>query len=249
MIVLMDPNQIPQQPRQVVMQQPNIPPNAIIPNGNVKLPKDHHTSFIVAVIMTVGFVLALVFGIWAFVGMVQNKTNLDEKIEKANAEAVEDAEAAKEIEFTEREKSPFKTYAGSPTFGSLTFDYPRSWSVYLQESTDGTILDFYGHPNFIPGLKGETKFAFRAQILSNTYDDEVKKFQKSAESGTVVVSSFVPNKLADQLGVRITGSIDKNTTGVIVLLPLRDKTYKFWTESTDYVADFDKVMDSLSFVP
>lgn len=246
----MDPNQLPQQPQQqVVMQQPNIPANAILPNGNVKLPKDHHTSFIVAVIMTVGFVLTLIFGIWAFVGMVQNKTNLDQKIEKASAEAVDDAEAAKEIEFTEREKSPYKTYTGSATFGSLAFEYPKSWSVYLQEDTDGTILDFYGHPNVIPGLKSGTSFAFRAQILSNSYDEEIKKYQKTAEAGTVVITSFVPTKLTDQLGIRVTGEIDKDNKGVVVLLPLRDKTFKFWTESTDYVADFDRVMESISFVP
>jgi hypothetical protein len=152
-----------------------------IDRGNQRGFTNH--SGLIAVIMTLAFVFALGFGIWAFSGMQENKTNLDEKIAVASANAVQKAESIKETEFAEEQKNPYKTYVGSSTYGSLTFDYPKTWSIYAEEKTSGTILDFYGHPDIIPGLSREITFAFRAQILDTSYENEVKKFDALIKSG------------------------------------------------------------------
>ena len=49
------------------------------------------------------------------------------------------------------------------------------------------------------------------------------------------------------LGARIDGEITTKRTGSVVLLPLRDKTLKIWTESNAYTADFDEILTNLSF--
>lgn len=239
--MLMNPNQNP-------MTNPSMPP---LPNGqNIQLPKQSHKSFIVAILMTILFLGAFGFGVWAFAGMQENKSNLDEKIEAASVVAVEKAEAAKEVEFAEREKDPFKQYAGPAQYGSLTFSYPKTWSMYIEQSDSGTeLLDLYAHPNQILGLDKENSFAFRVQILSNSYDKEVEKIQKTAERGETSVSAFRAAKVPSELGVRVTGEVVTNKQGVMVLLPQRDKTIKIWTESVDFTGDFDRVIESLSFVP
>ncbi|MCA9324296.1 hypothetical protein KC992_04320 [Candidatus Saccharibacteria bacterium] len=226
----------------------SLPPTMPSPK-NLQLPKQSHTSLIVALLMSILFVCALGFGIWAFIGMQENKTNLDAKIEAAADVAVKNAEQAKEAEFAEREKDPFKTYTGSATYGSLTFEYPRTWSVYTEEKDSGTLLDFYAHPNVVNGTDKSISSAFRVQILSSDYATEAEKVQKSGEKGEVSITAFRPEKTPSALGLKATGAIIKDKQGVMVLLPQRDKTLKIWTESADYVNDFERVIKTLFFVP
>jgi len=208
-----------------------------------------HSSGLLAGVMSLAFVLSLGFGIWAFSGMQENKNNLDEKINTAVSVAVKEAESAKDVEFAEKQKSPFKKYTGSATYGSLSFEYPKTWSVYAEEKTSGVILDFYGQPGLIPGISKDVTFAFRAQILNSPYDTEVKKFNNDAKNGKVTVNAFRPEKLSAQLGVVVRGEVIKGKTGVLVLLPQRDKTFKIWTESSEYSGDFSKILSSLTYVP
>jgi hypothetical protein len=215
----------------------------------VKLPKQSHMSFFVAILMTILFVCSLGFGVWAYMGMQENQSNLDAKIEKASAAAVKEAEAAKDAAFAEEEKDPYRTYTGTSTYGSLTYDFPKTWSVYQVEKTSGTVLDYYGHPFIVKGTGKENSFAFRVQVVETSYDKELAKFDAQIKKGTVTASAFRLARVPDQLGSRLTGEIITEKQGVLVLLPLRDKTIKIWTESTDYVGDFDQVLETVSFNP
>lgn len=213
------------------------------------LPRQSHTSLIVALLMSILFVVALGFGIWAFIGMQANKTNLDAKIEAASEVAVKEAENSKELEFAERDKNPFKSYAGSATYGALNFSFPRTWSVYTEEKSSGTLLDFFAQPIVVNGTGNENSFALRVQIVDAQYDKVIAGFQKSATDGKVAVSAFRPEKVTSVVGSRISGEIVKGKVGSMVLLPQRDKTFLLWTESPDNLADFEKVIQSITFVP
>lgn len=103
-------------------------------------------SVLLAGIFGVLFLGSTVFAFWAFVGRQDYKNNVDEKIADASAIAVQEAETAKDAEFVEKEKSPLRTYKGPATYGSVSFDYPKTWSVYAEEGTSGTVLDLYAFP-------------------------------------------------------------------------------------------------------
>lgn len=212
-------------------------------------PRPSHISLIIAILMTVFFIAALIFGFWAYAGMQENKTNLDAKIETASEVAVKAAETAKEAEFAEREKDPNRVYTGSSTFGTLSFAFPKTWSVFTEEKDAGTILDYYSSPFLVRGTGAENSFALRAQILDSNYDKELDKFEQGIKKGAVTVAAYVLAKVPNVLGVRIVGEITKEKQGVMVILPLRDKTIRIWTESTDFIADFDKIIESASFIP
>jgi hypothetical protein len=220
------------------------------PTNMAPLPGGHtsHTAQIIAVVMTLLFISAAAFGIWAFIGMVDNQTDLDAKIATASEVAVQKAETDKEAEFAEREKNPFKTYTGSATYGSLSFDYPKNWSAIAEESNSATVLDLYAHPGVIPGLD-DTRFAFRAQIVDKEYATELKSFDSKAERGTVKVRAFKLDKVPDQLGVLIEGEIDTGVQGTLILLPQRDKTIRLYSEAEEYKNDFAKIIDSVTFEP
>lgn len=201
------------------------------------------------VVMTIGFIIAGAFGVWAFAGMQANKTNLDQKIAKATEAAVAEAETKKEKEFTEREKNPYRNYRGSSTYGSLTFDFPKSWNVYAVEKTTGTLLDFYCHPGLIPGLEKDVNFAFRTQIVDTAYEKEADKMASLIKNGKVKAEPFRPEKVDSELGLRVTGEIVSGKKGVMILLPQRDKTIKMWTETEEYLTDFEKILESMTFEP
>ena len=236
MIMLMNPNNVmPQMPQMPTGQMPYPP-------------KQSHVSFVVAILMTLCFVGALSFGFWAFAGMQENKSNLNEKIEVAATVAVEKAETAKEVEFAEREKDPSRVFTGPATYGSLSFAYPKTWSVLAEEKSSGTVLNLYAQPFLLPGVSSDFTYAFRVEILSSAYDKEVAKYS-TKQAGKVTISAFRPTQVPSELGVRITGEVEGTKQGTMILLPLRDKTFRIWTESPEYSADFDAVIETLTFVP
>ncbi len=216
---------------------------------NYKNQQGFATSAVVAVILAITLTGALAFGAWAFMGMQANKSDLDEKIATAEKVAVKKAETAKETEFAEREKDPFKNFTGSATFGSLSYDFPKTWSVFLEEKASGTVLDFYGHPGVVKGTDKTNSFALRVQIISTSYDKEAEKMQKLVESGKATATAFIPKNVPTGLGVRVVGEVVTDKQGVMILLPQRDKTIKIWTESPDYYSDFDKIIETLNYIP
>ena len=208
----------------------------------------NRTSFFVAIIMSVLFVIMLALSVVFLLQATEAQSDLDAKIEAANAVAVEEAESEKEVEFTERLKDPYETYIGPSTFGSLAFGYPKSWSALADASNGSVPLDFYAHPGVIPGLK-DTNFGLRVQIVDKRYDEELKTYERSAEQGDATIEAYRPPKVNGVLGVVIRGEIASQKSGILVMLPQRDKTFKFFTESTDYQNDFAKVLETITFSP
>lgn len=212
--------------------------------------KSSHLSLILAIVFGLLFVFSSIFGIWAYFGMQDYKNNVDQKIADASAVAVQQAETAKDAEFVEKEKSPVKTYKGPATYGSLTFSYPKTWSVYAEESASGTVLDVFAFPDVIPGFKNDQTYALRIEITSQTYDSEVKKFDRDIESGAVTAAAFRPAKVSNVLGLRLDGAIERDVQGAMVVLPLRDRTIKIYSEIPQYVTDFNNIiLPSITFVP
>jgi hypothetical protein len=207
-------------------------------------------SVILAVVFGLFFVLALIFGGWAFAGRQDYKNNVDQKISDANEVAVQEAETAKEAEFVEREKSPLRTYTGPVTYGAVSFEYPKTWSLYEVKAASGTVLDLFGFPLVVPGVTNDQTYAMRTEIVSQTYDTVVKQYDKDVKSGAVTSTAYRPAKVPDVLGVRIEGTIEREVQGAMVILPLRDRTIKIYTEIPQFIGDFNNiVLPSLTFVP
>jgi hypothetical protein len=206
--------------------------------GSLALPLAIVSFFLVA---------SLSFAIWAFIGRQDFKNNVDQKVEAAVEVAKTEEAARKDAEFAEAEKQPFRTYQGSDIFGSLRFDYPKTWSSYSGGKSGAT--DLYYYPDSVPEVASETAFALRVQIVSTAYDQSLKTFDSSAKSGKVTVAAFRPSKVPSVLGSRLNGEVVSKKQGSMVLLPLRDKTIKIWTESNSFINDFNVLLESLSYSP
>lgn len=205
-------------------------------------------NIVVVVILGVTLLLSLIFGFWSFTGMQDYKNNAQKKIDAAVEKQIKITSDEKDAEYAEKDKSPVKVFSGSATFGSVSVDHPKTWSVYQDNSSNSPVNVFFG-PNFVSSDKSALN-ALRIQVLESSYSQELDRLEKDVEKGLMTASAFRATKVPDVLGVRLDGEVSKDIKGSIILLPLRDKTIKIWTESEQFLPDFDNfVVPSISFVP
>ena len=204
--------------------------------------------------LVISIVLLLVIGGfagWAYMSRQDYKDNTDQKIEAAVTVAVKEANAAKDNEFAEKEKNPLATYQGPSNLGSVVVKYPKIWSAYVDESGRGrSPLDGYFHPTTVPGLQSGTAYALRIEVIEKSFADEVKTYDSRISSGKTTAKAYQPVNVKSVVGLRVEGELSSNQTGRMVVLPLRDKTIKLYTESDQYYDDFDNnILPNFSFIP
>lgn len=208
-------------------------------------------GIIVTVILVLLLLITIGFGIWAFMGMQDYKNNSDEK--SAAAVVVAEADQAKKLqaEFAEQEKSPVKTYQGSADFGSVKIVYPKTWSAYIDENAQAASpIDGYYNTDFVPGLTQAKPLSLRVQVVSQPYTKSIKEYDNEVKKGTLKATPFKAELVPGTTGLRLDGQITNKFRGSIVLIPLRDKTLKIWTETEAGIPDMNNiVLKNLTFVP
>src|SRR5690348_6967522 len=88
-------------------------------------------SILLPILLVVLLIIALAFGGWAFSQMRHYKDDSKQIVAVAVDKAKQAQKTQLEQQFAEQSKSPYKTFQGSPTYGSLSFNYPKTWSAYV----------------------------------------------------------------------------------------------------------------------
>lgn len=208
--------------------------------------------FLVLFLTTLVFFFAsLGFGIWSYLGMQDYKNNVDEKIATAVEIAQQETATEKDNEFIEREKQPLKTYNSPSTAGSLQVKYPKTWSAYIDERSETRqSLDAYFNPNFVPDEDSDARYALRIQVTNESFDKEVKSYDTDISQGDVRAKPYKAANVDNVVGLQLDGEIESGVQGTMILLQLRDKTIKIWTEGDQFRSDmFDHVLANLTFSP
>ena len=204
--------------------------------------------FILTLVLLIG---ALGFGVWAFLQRQDYKNNTEQKIQTATSIAVKEAETKKDNDFIEREKQPLKDYRSPSQLGSIIIKYPKSWSSYIDENgSSSTGLDGYFNPNVVPGIKTDSVYALRVEVVSRAFSDEVRSFDSLIKQGKAKSQAYEPVNVKGVVGMRIDGEIASKQQGIMILLPLRDRTIKIYTESDQFFNDFNNnILPNFSFTP
>ena len=204
---------------------------------------------IIIVVLVVLLLAALGFGVWAFGSRQDYKSNVEQKIAFASEEVKKQVASEKEKEYVEKEKSPYRTYLGPETYAGAKIVYPKTWSAYVAEEGSAP-LDGYFHPDFVPGLQSKKAYAVHIEVVNESFSSSVKQFDSKAKSGKVKVSPYKAPKMPGVLGARVDGEINTGQMGSMVLFPVRDKTLKISTQSTQFVNDFNNIiLANLTFNP
>lgn len=208
-----------------------------------------HVNLIPIIFLSVSLVAALSFGGWAFMERQDYKDNVDAKVASAVTRARQAESIEKDKQFAEALKRPLKTYTSPDQYGKVSLEYPKTWSVYNDTTLgSGDDLELYFSPDIVGALDDENStYALRLQVVDSTYDEVAGDYR--SEDGLQIAPYALPS-VSEVVGVRVTGQIEDNKQGVMVILPLRDKTLKIFTQSTDFVSDFDNIiLPNVSFSP
>ncbi len=188
------------------------------------------------------------FGAWAYMERQDYKDNSDKKSTAAVAVAVNKTKSEKDNEFAEKEKEPLKSYVGPESLGSITFQYPKTWSTYVSQPANNTIT-ILSNPDIVVGGQSSS-YALRVEVVSQTYDTVVGTFDNAVKTKKVTATAYALPKVPKTVGLRFDGAIATDRQGAIVILPLRDKTVKISVESTNYLKDFNGIiLPNFTFSP
>ncbi|MDB5175303.1 MAG: hypothetical protein JWM81_161 [Candidatus Saccharibacteria bacterium] len=204
---------------------------------------------IVAVVLLFG---ALGFGGWAYSSRQDYKNNTDQKIADAVTLARQQEDTLKDKQFAETEKQPLKDYAGPQAYGSVAIKYPKTWSSFVTDAgSNGAQLDGFFYPGTVPSVTSQSStFALRFQVIDRSYSDVLQSVNDQQQSGKVQVSPYSLPKVSSAIGVRVEGQITPTRTGIMIILPLRDKTVQVWTEGDQFINDFNNnILPNLTFSP
>lgn len=187
------------------------------------------------------------FGVWSYVNYQDHKNNTDTKVAAAVASA-KDAQAKQlEKDFVEREKQPYTKFNGPDDLGHVTFDYPKTWSVYIAKNGSTGDFEAYLNPAAVPTVTTTQPYATRVVIDDRTYETTLKSYESLVKSGKLKSSPVTVNSFT---GVRLDGSFSTQREGSSVLFKVRDKTLIISTDATAFRNDFDNVvLKSLDFNP
>jgi len=194
-------------------------------------------------------ILAVTLGgmaVWALLSYNQEKTNVDGRIDLAVAQAQKEQADADEVKFAEREKEPNRQFVGPDDYGRLTFDYPKTWSVYVAKdvSQRGGTYEAYLNPVTVPPVSSKQQFAVRVTIQEMDYDRVVESYARAVEKGDLSTSATSAN---GHSGTRFDGNFSKDIRGAAVVYRIRDKTVTLRTDADTFKPDFEKIIKTIDF--
>jgi hypothetical protein len=202
-------------------------------------------SLITIILLGILFLAAGSAAIWAYANYTEQKTNVDGKVELAVAEARKDQAEIEAEKFAEREKEPNRQFVGPDDYGRLTFDYPKTWSVYVaKDVAEGGAYLAYLNPVTVPPVSDKQQFALRVSIEQTDYDEVVKTYDARIKKGDLRSTGFSAN---GHNGIRFDGNFSKDIRGAVVLLKLRDKTVTIRTDADTFKPDFENIITTINF--
>ncbi len=210
------------------------------------------TTLISLIVVSTLLAGALGFGGWAFLSRQDYKNNSDKKALAAADERQVATEEADALKYAEEAKNPLTVHKAPDQFGSVTINYPKTWSGYVDEAGAGnTPVDDFFHPKVVPGSSHKgAAYALRVQVVEQAYDRVVDSYRSDVENRKLAASPTSLAKVPGTIGTRFEGQLDEDKQGILIVLPMRNLTLKVWTESKDFVADFEKIiLPNLTFSP
>lgn len=205
------------------------------------------------ILVVLFFFGALGFGYWAFSSRQDYKNNSDQKSAAAVGVAVEQTKASDAKLYAEEAKKPLKSYVGPAAYGSITVEYPKTWSSYIIESNSqsGMPINAYFNPDFVPDVANQNNsFALRMQLVGQSYDTVLKSFDNQVKNGSATVAPYALPKVPNVVGSRIQGQIAPNKQGTMIIIPLRNMTLKVWTDASQFMPDMNNIiLPNMSFSP
>ena len=186
--------------------------------------------------------------IWMMGQYHEAQSDLDGKIAIAVAEAKDEQAQKDEADFLEREKVPVRSFSGPADYGELSFSYPKTWSLYVAEdASNGGNYIAYFNPIQVDPLARESINALNLTIRNQSFESVVESYKgqvEGKEPAMTVETITVNGATANRYVGKIPGT---EHNGIVVMIKIRDKTVILQTDSMLFEADFNALINTISF--
>jgi len=198
---------------------------------------------------TIGLILLAIgvgiFAGWSYMNYTDQKTDVDGKISDAVSLAKKEQADSDEVKFAEREKQPNREFNGPDDYGQVSFNYPKTWSMYVsKDAAAGGIYEAYFNPISVPAIIATQQYALHVTIEQKEYDKALVSYDALVKKGDLKSSSV---KVGEATGTRIDGIFSKDIHGSAVIFKIRDKVLTVRTDAEAFVPDFDALIQTIKF--
>ena len=173
------------------------------------------------------------------------------QVSKGVSSVIAEQKIKSEKEWNERNKYPYKSFAGPADYGSLSFEYPKTWNVYIaNDILKGGDFEAYFDSDEVDSVDSKNSlYSLRVKIRDKSFESVVAEYQKAMDRKD---SNLTVESITLECGVsanKYTGVIPNTEySGYIVIFKIRDKTAIVQTDSSVVFGnDFQKILDSITF--
>lgn len=190
------------------------------------------------------FLIAGSLAIWAYMQYSHEKSNVDSKVAIEVAKAKSEQAESDQKKFSEEAKNPRIEFVGPSEYGRVSFMYPRTWSVYIEnDGSNRGDYKAYLNPVAVPSASNKaSRFALRLEIINKNLDTVLNDYQSRLKKGELTSSSTEFNGIS---ATRIDGTFEKELRGSVVLMKVRDKTIRFSTDADTFKPDFQTILGTV----
>ena len=221
---------------------PNPTPTASLGEPAKKTPLGLVIGLVIAIVFAVAFLVLFVLFLMKY---NEASSDVENQINSAVAIAVKEKSDAKDLECMEREKSPYETFAGPADYGELSFEYPKTWSVYIaKDAVDGGDFEAYLNPSEVNPVSDTTVNALRVSILSKSFDKAIADYSSLVNKGQLTLKVVTIN---GQNANRYEGTFSSGLKGTAIVMKIRDKTAIIQTDAELFVKDYNKLVETIKF--
>ena len=203
---------------------------------------------IVIIILSLIAVTFIGLFIWMFIQYNDANNDLEGKINYAVAEAKDEQGAIDVAKCNEEKKYEYKNFAGPVDYGELTFQYPKTWSVFIEkDASTGGDFTAYLNPGQVDPISNTNVDALRVTIYNQSFDKIVEKYQRemNRKDAPLSMESVTVNGVTAN---RYSGTIPGTQfQGYILIFKIRDKTAELRTDSVLFEDDYNKIIETIKF--
>ena len=190
------------------------------------------------------FLIAGSLAIWAYMQYSHEKSNVDSKVAIEVAKGKSEQAESDQKKFSEEAKNPRIEFVGPSEYGRVSFMYPKTWSVYIEnDGSNRGDYKAYLNPVAVPSASNKaSRFALRLEIINKNLDTVLNDYQSRLKKGELTSSSTEFNGIS---ATRIDGTLEKELRGSVVLMKVRDKTIRFSTDADTFKPDFQTILGTV----
>lgn len=228
------------------------PTGAPVTSQNMVVPEsqgEKRRTVIMALIMAFLAVIAVVFAVLFVMKLIEVQNlvaDQDSQIDAAVAIAVANNTEKLNAEFEIARKDPYREFLGPEDYGSLSFKYPQTWSVYIaKDASKGGDFEAYMNPVEVEAPSNTTINALRVTIRDTAIDSVVQTYENFVKNGKMAFSTRQVGGVTANLYVGELPSGNK-MRGAVCVFKLRDKTVILQTDAEVFLEEFYRLLDTVN---